>query len=560
MITVSTQRLAEEVETVNALNVFPVPDGDTGINMSMTLTSGNEYLRENMSDHIGHCAAAFSKGLLMGARGNSGVILSQLFRGFATAVSDKEKINSEQFAAALQKGVDMAYQAVVKPVEGTILTVSKSSAKAGVQAAKYHEDILEVMSEVYQESGVALAKTPDQLAVLKQVGVVDSGGQGLVFIYEGFMKALSGKEVDDFIIPEKKPLSQQFKKTFDPMKAQSQLATEDIEFLYDMEFFIDIGAGKVSGSTFDADIFRQQLAEDGDSILVIQDEDFVKVHVHSRKPGDVFNYAIQYGELSRFQIENMREQHRDIVEVKSIDVESNNSADTSEGSSVVEANEARQPYGMVAVAVGEGIKEVLQSIGVDVILSGGQTMNPSTEEIVQAIKETNADQVFVFPNNSNIIMAAQQAKELVDVDVAVIPTKTISQGMVSALVFQEHLDFTENMEQMKEAISTVKSGQITHAVRDTEIDGVAIKEGDYLAIEDGSIITAESNIVDAVKHLIDHMIVNEDEIMTIFTGEDAEEETTKELTSYIEEKYEDIELDVLEGGQPLYPYLLSIES
>ncbi|CAM3353129.1 DAK2 domain-containing protein [Marinicrinis lubricantis] len=554
--------LKAQVNTVNGLNVFPVPDGDTGTNMNMTLISGVEMLRKKATHHLGQNAEALSKGLLMGARGNSGVILSQIFRGVAKGAADLEEMNAAQFAAALQKGVDTAYQAVVKPVEGTILTVARESAKHGVQISRRVQDITQLMEEVLNKAKEALARTPEQLPVLKQVGVVDSGGQGLVFVYEGFLAALKQEEVPGAIdytpipMPAELPVVSAAAQELQE-KAQSRLATEDIEFLYDMEFFIDIAERKVPGSVFDIEQFRQELAKDGDSILVIEDDQFVKVHVHSRKPGDVFNLAMQYGELSRFHIENMREQHRKIVDPAVPGSEEQSIVPVS--GAVDGVTEGKRKFGIVAVAVGEGISEIFSSIGVDYVLSGGQTMNPSTEDIVQAIEKVNAEKVFVLPNNSNIILAAEQAKELVEAEVAVIPAKTIPQGMAAALAFQEGENFETNQDIMNRALSQVRSGQITKSIRQTTIDDVEIQEGDYLAILDSKITAASSDILEAATALFEAMIVSGDEVITILRGEDAQQSETDQMVQFIEERYPDVELDILDGGQPLYPYLFAVE-
>ncbi|MFD2670189.1 DAK2 domain-containing protein [Marinicrinis sediminis] len=560
--------LKSQVETVNGLNVFPVPDGDTGTNMNMTLTSGVEMLRRKQSEHLGQNAEALSKGLLMGARGNSGVILSQLFRGFAKGAAGLEQMDVHQFAAALQSGVDMAYQAVVKPVEGTILTVSREAAKHAQQAAKRNAEMEAFMADVLDKAKEALANTPNQLPVLKQVGVVDSGGQGLVFVYEGFLAVLrNGASVPhqaDFGRTNYSPIAVQIDEPVVSRaaqelqeSAQAKLATEDIEFLYDMEFFIDIAERKVPGTTFDEEGFRTELAKDGDSILVIVDDEQVKVHVHSRKPGDVFNLAMKYGELNRFHIENMREQHRKII-----DEPAKGAADSASPEAfVAETSDVeKKPFGLVAVAVGEGITEIFNSIGVDYVLSGGQTMNPSTEDILQAIEQVEAEHVFILPNNSNIILAAQQAKEVCETtEISVIPTKTIPQGMAAAIAFQESESAEVNEDLMIRATKLVRSGQITQSIRDTTIDEVEIHEGDYLAIVDGKITAAKADLMEAIQQLVAKMFEEGDEVMTILTGAQADEEATSQIIAHIETEYPDVELDVLEGGQPLYPYLFSVE-
>jgi DAK2 domain fusion protein YloV len=569
--------LRTHAENVNALNVFPVPDGDTGTNMNLTLTSGVEELRRRPSAHLGKAAEALSKGLLMGARGNSGVILSQLFRGFAKAVQELESANVQQFAAALQNGVDTAYKAVVKPVEGTILTVSREAAKHGVQFARRADDILELMEEVLRHGKETLARTPDMLPVLKQVGVVDAGGQGLMYIYEGFVAALRGDSAP-LGIPHAAPAVEapaagdvaarnlaaeaHGHGGHEPKRAQAKLSAEHIEYGYCTEFMLRVVPGKTRGFVFDESKFRQQLGEYGDSLLVVSDDELVKVHIHAELPGDVMNYAMKYGDLSRIKIENMRDQHAHIV----MEEAAENAEEAAYGPSVGDGAVAaktfapRKPFGFVAVAMGEGIADILASVGVDVILSGGQTMNPSTEDIVKAASGIEADTVFVLPNNSNIIMAAQQAAQLVeDKRLIVIPSKTIPQGLAAVLAFQETADAERNAEAMTAALGRVVSGQVTFAVRDTTIDGIEIKEGEYIGIREGAIVASEPKLLDAAKKLLDAMIDDNSEIVTILTGAEAKEEETKQLVAYIAERSPSVEVETHPGGQPLYAYIFSVE-
>ena len=582
--------LKSHVTTINNLNVFPVPDGDTGTNMNMTMASGIDLIRQKPSAHAGHCAETLSKGLLMGARGNSGVILSQLFRGFAKAVHHAEKIDVALFAAALQQGVETAFQAVVKPVEGTILTVSREAARHAVAVARRSADLADLMREVHAKAKETLARTPDMLPILKQVGVVDSGGQGLVFLYEGFAQWLAGEWTDPgeqggevarpadrtrAAAPEAPAAASRAAAISD--KAQVMLATEDIEFPYDMEFFIHLEQRK-EGPGFDPDRFREELARDGDSILIIADGDDVKVHVHTRAPGDVLNLAMRFGELSRFHIENMRETHRAILreEPGAAGTEEANRAHTPSGTvpDAVSAgastggSSAGSPasgsgpvkrYGIVTVAAGKGMSDIFRSLGADVVLNGGQTMNPSTEDFVQAIKGIAAETVFVFPNNSNIIMAAEQAIEWADKQVIVIPSKTIPQGMSGLLAFQPSRSAEENCAAMAEAIRQVKSGHIAASIRDTEMDGVSIRKGDYLAIVDNKIVHSKPDLVSAGKALMDELLANGEEVVTILTGEGALPEQTEEIISYVEETYPDVEVECRQGDQPVYPYIVSAE-
>jgi DAK2 domain fusion protein YloV len=546
MVFAGAELLQEKAADINALNVFPVPDGDTGTNMNLTLSSGVEQLRRKPSDHIGKAAEALSKGLLMGARGNSGVILSQLFRGFAKSVAAYEQVNPQQFAAALQEGVDMAYKAVVKPVEGTILTVAKEAARHAVIHARRSEGLPELMREVLRQAREALAKTPDLLPILKQVGVVDSGGQGLVFVYEGFFTVLSGQGA-----PAAARKDTELSHDLRPASAQAQIATEDIEYLYDMEFFILLSPGSKHSLSFNEAHFRKQLGKDGDSILVIVDNDVVKVHVHSKEPGDVLNLALKHGELSRINIQNMRDQHRDLL--------GKEAAEDIQSVSQMKDRAPVKPYGIIAVAAGEGITDIFNSLGVDIVLSGGQTMNPSTEDIVNAIERVNAEHIYVLPNNSNIILAAGQAAELVEQSVYVIPTKTIPQGMAAVLAFRDNASMEHNANAMKEAAARIRSGQITPAVRDSTIDGFSINENDMLGILDNKIIAANPDLMSTCKQLLTRMIQDGDEILTILTGEEASAQFTGELLKYVESEYPDLETEIHSGDQPVYHYIFSVE-
>lgn len=553
--------LHDHVDHVNALNVFPVPDGDTGTNMNMTITAGAGELKAKSSPQLGKSAEILSKGLLMGARGNSGVIMSQLFRGFAKSVAGIDEANAVQFAAALQHGVDTAYKAVVKPIEGTILTVAKEAAKYAVTHARRDGDITELMEGVCIKAKEALARTPDLLPVLKQVGVVDSGGQGLVYVYEGFVKAL---QEQDHSVERKTPRAASNAPAetpalaFIPKSAQAQLSTENIDFPYDMEFFINPAVPGVK--PFNEIAFRDELAKDGDSILIIAD-DVIKVHVHSKAPGRVFNLALEYGELTQIHILNMREQHRDLLaeEAESTREQLVDSKNETQVSSVEAETKFKSAYGMIAVSMGDGISNIFKSLGVQVVLTGGQTMNPSTEDFVNAIESIQAQHIFIFPNNSNIIMAAEQAKELSERGVTVVRSKTIPQGLSAALAFQPHESVEKNEEAMQRAISRVKSGQVTYAVRDTSIEGIAIKEGDYIGIMDGKIVVSTPSLQQTSEMLLDRLVSDEDEMITVISGEDVQEEQLEQLSRYAENKFSHADLDVHEGGQPLYYYLFAVE-
>ncbi|AZS14648.1 DAK2 domain-containing protein [Paenibacillus lutimineralis] len=574
MVLAGAKRLGDHAEHVNSLNVFPVPDGDTGTNMNLTMTAGVAELNNNGSGGLGSRANTLSKGLLMGARGNSGVILSQLFRGFARYSSSYEELNAIQFAAALQSGVDTAYKAVVKPVEGTILTVAKEAAKHAVHQARRTTDIVDLMADVLAKAKEALANTPEQLPVLKQVGVVDSGGQGLVYIYEGFMEQLTGtaKPIDSMPVQPKagsvSAITAVHPAEHHDATAQAKLDTEDIEFLYDMEFFINRTLGGVPHANFDEDQFRKALSLNGDSIIVIADDEVIKVHVHSKAPGEVLNLALQYGEITQIHILNMREQHRELLSTgldatpmpelfADIPAEPARSVDPAE----VPADELA-PYGFIAVASGQGISDIFKSLGVDVVLSGGQTMNPSTEDFVKAIHSISAQHVFVLPNNSNIVLAAQQARDLLEDErsVTVIPSKSIPQGIAAAFAFQEEESAEVNTDSMLNAVSHVKTGQVTYAIRDTMFDDLEIKAGHFIGIENSKIVATEEQLLETSQALLAKMLVGGDEIVTILIGEEATEEITESLVGWLNETYPDVEVETHDGGQPIYYYLFSVES
>ncbi|TFH60532.1 DAK2 domain-containing protein [Peribacillus frigoritolerans] len=543
MIIQGANHLAANAQMVDALNVFPVPDGDTGTNMNLSMTSGAKEVQNNVQEHIGKVGASLSRGLLMGARGNSGVILSQLFRGFAKAIEHKSEINSEEFAQAFEAGVQTAYKAVMKPVEGTILTVAKDAAKQAVSSAAKHIDLIQVMEEIVTEANASLKRTPDLLPVLKEVGVVDSGGQGLVFVYEGFLAELKGEalpvrsangpSMDDMISAEHH------------MNVQGHMNTEDIVFGYCTEFMVRLESEKLANQSFDEEKFRNDLSEYGDSLLVISDDEVVKVHIHSEQPGTCLNYGQQYGSLIKMKIDNMREQHTAIVG------ETNTPLQTKPPT--------KGKYAVVSVAMGAGISELFKSIGAKSVIEGGQTMNPSTEDIVKAVEGAYADHVIILPNNKNIIMAANQAADVLGDHVTVIPTKTVPQGMAALLAFNPSLDAEENKKAMIEALSHVKTGQITYAVRDTNIDGLAIETGDFMGIAEGTIKVKDKDMTKAAKDLLSDMIDEDSEILTILYGEDATAEDVESLVAFCNENFEDVEVEVHNGKQPLYSYIFSIE-
>ncbi|MGO2699031.1 MAG: DAK2 domain-containing protein, partial [Enterococcus faecalis] len=532
MVEAGAKRLQVNAEYVNSLNVFPVPDGDTGTNMNLSMTSGATAVVNSASEKVGELANVLAKGLLMGARGNSGVILSQLFRGFSKQILDVDTLNAKDLAEALVHGVETAYKAVMKPVEGTILTVARESAKAGERKAKQTDDVIEVMASVVKYGKKALDKTPEMLPVLKEVGVVDSGGQGLLFIYEGFLSALNGEfQADDTYEPSPAEMDEMVNAEHH-RSVQGQLATEDIKFGYCTEIMVRLGEGPTVDSQFDYDKFRNYLDGIGDSLLVVNDDEIVKVHVHTEHPGEVMNYGQKFGALIKVKVDNMRQQHETILE-------------HDEEVTAFEATPAeRKPYGIIAIAAGEGVQELFKSLGADFVISGGQTMNPSTEDILKAIEEVNADQVIVLPNNKNIFMAADQAAEVAGIPVAVVPSKTVSQGMTAMLAFNGDQSLEDNKVAMTDMLESVVSGQITNAIRDTAIDGVEIHEGDYLGMIDGKIVLSEADKYQVTLDTLNKMISEDIEIITIIVGEEGTQAEAEKLSSAIEASYPDLEVEI----------------
>ena len=528
---------------IDALNVFPVPDGDTGTNMNLTMTSGSKEVVNIDTTNIYDVAKTFSRGLLMGARGNSGVILSQIFRGFAIGLEGKKEANCYDFADALISAKDVAYKAVMKPVEGTILTVIREST---VALKKYVDDlekpitIKECMAILLKEAKASLERTPDLLPVLKEVGVVDSGGAGLIKVLEGFESALN-----DHIIERFQATVQQNETENKTASAQSKIANE--EFGYCTEFIMKLSPEKEGKKNFVSSRFTSVLQNHGNSIVVVQDDDMVKVHIHTLKPGNIFNYAQQFGEFITLKVENMQLQHSHITE-----------NDKKEEKTEVVKKEKKK-YAIISVSVGEGLNQMFRDLRVDEIVSGGQTMNPSTEDFVEAINRLNAENVFILPNNSNIVMAANQASQVVEgVNCKVIPTKTIPQGMVACMMFNPYCEVDENFEQMSEAIGNVKTGQVTFAIKDTNINGIEIKENYFMGLDGKNIITCKEDKVDATITLLDSMIDENSEIVTLIAGEDAKEDETKKIVNYLNEKYP-VEVDVKLGQQPVYSYIIGVE-
>ena len=543
MVQAGATRLNKQAEYVNSLNVFPVPDGDTGTNMGMTIENGAKEVSDRSASTVGEAAGIFAKGLLMGARGNSGVITSQLFRGFSQSVKDKEELDGAALAAAFQSGVEVAYKAVMKPVEGTILTVSRGAAIGAKKKAESTNDAVEVMRAALEGAKTALAKTPDMLPVLKEVGVVDSGGQGLVFIYEGFLSALTGEFIASEEFQATPATMSEMINAEHHKSVAGHVATEDIKFGYCTEIMVALKQGPTYVKDFDYDEFRNYLNNLGDSLLVVNDDEIVKVNVHTEDPGLVMQEGLKYGSLVKVKVDNMRNQHEAQVEKEERQAKS------------VEEKE----YAIIAVVAGDGLADIFKAQGVDYIISGGQTMNPSTEDFVKAVEELNARNIIILPNNKNILMAAQSAAEVIDQPAAVVETKTIPQGLTSLLAFDESKSIEENYERMSASLGDVASGSVTTAVRDTTIDGLEIHENDNLGMVDGKIVVSNPDMMETLEETFAHMLDEDSEIVTIYVGEDGSEELANELAQALAEKYEDVEVEIHQGGQPVYPYLFSVE-
>lgn len=539
MVRVATHRMSKNAEFVNSLNVFPVPDGDTGTNMNLTIESGAKAVAENNSQNVGDLTESLAKGMLMGARGNSGVITSQLFRGFYKATQGMKTLNAQELSDAFSNGVVTAYKAVMKPVEGTILTVARVAALEGANKVNETDDIEEVMKAIVEGARKALKTTPDLLPVLKQVGVVDSGGQGLLFIYEGFLEGLLGENFADKYQPSSEEMDEMLKAEHHKGTI-SQLSTKDIVNGYCTEIMVDLQADLPDKKPFDLEEFRKHLSKLGDSLLAVSDGEVAKVHVHTEHPGDVFQYGSQFGQLGKIKIDNMRIQHETIVN------------DDEEKQEAVE-------FAVIAVCSGNGIRKLFESEGVNRIISGGQTMNPSTADIVDAIKKSGAKQAILLPNNGNIVMAARQAAEVSDIPVGIVPTKTISQGLTAMLAFDPEASVDENVEAMTEELGSVVSGEVTRANRDTNIDDVEIHKDDYLGIVDGKIKVADVDLVDASVEMIKKMLDEDSEIVTIMYGRDSNEAQAEEIQAKLEEEFEDLEFEIHDGGQPVYNFLVSVE-
>ena len=533
MVIHGSNKLEEKSDFVNALNVFPVPDGDTGTNMSMTFKSAAKEVEKKKDESIAEVSKTLAKGALMGARGNSGVILSQIFRGISKGLSGKDTADVSDFASALKEGCNSAYKAVMRPTEGTILTIIRAASDAALEIIEKNSnvDMVELLDYVCKQSKIMLDKTPDMLPALKQAKVVDSGGMGLLIIFQGMHEAL--KDGINASIKD-------FASNGDTVSAANSVESHEIKFGYCTEFII-------LGDASRALQFKAEIQDLGDSMIVVGDEetDVIKVHIHTNDPGAVLSKAVKLGELSKIKIDNMREEHRELL--------------TENGEEETAPAMEEKEYSFISVAMGEGIKNIFEDLGVDYVIEGGQTMNPSTEDIVKCIEKLNAKHIFILPNNKNIIMAANQAAEISDKDVHVIPTKSIPQGVTCVTMFNPEAGIDENLENLNSSIEMVKSSSVTYAVRDTEVDGIEIKADDILGLEENKIKHVGKDKFSVALQLIEDMVDEDSELITIFYGEDCDENEVNEFTKTIEEKYEDLDVQCYAGKQPLYYFILSVE-
>ena len=534
MVVNASNRLSEESEFVNSLNVFPVPDGDTGTNMSMTFKAAVKEIENTDSKSIGEVSKILAKGALMGARGNSGVILSQILRGLSKGLAGIDEADAGQVIAAFKQGSEAAYKAVMRPTEGTILSVIRAAAEAGMESDK--TDIVELLEEITAAAKVMLDKTPDLLPALKKAKVVDSGGMGLYIILQGMTAALKEgikAEISDVKISAGGNVG------------AKSTAEADIKFGYCTEFIILGDASK-------AHDFQNEIESLGDSMIVVGYDDVIKTHIHTNDPGKVLSYAVQYGELSKIKIDNMREEHRELL-LSEEEIEEG-SKETEEAIST-----ERKQFAFITVAMGDGITKIFKELGADYVIEGGQTMNPSTQDMLECINKVNAEHIFILPNNKNIIMAANQAAEITEKDVRVIPTKSIQQGVTCLTMFNGDADVDSNEEELKEIMESVKSGSITYAVRDTEMDGLVIKEGNILGLQESKIVEVGTEKFEVTEKVLDKMIDEDSELITLFYGKDVSEEEVNEFVSKLEDKYDDLDIQCYEGSQPLYYFLMSVE-
>lgn len=544
MFLAGAKNLDAKKEWINELNVFPVPDGDTGTNMSMTIMSAAREVSALENPTMEQLSKAISSGSLRGARGNSGVILSQLFRGFCKVIASYDEVTVSVLSDAFQKAVETAYKAVMKPKEGTILTVAKGAADKALEMAEETEDLCVFCDEVIKHADYVLSQTPEMLPVLKQAGVVDSGGQGLMQVLKGAYDSLLGKEIDYEI--------EDASKGSGVVKISAETEKE-IRFGYCTEFIIVLNKPLTEAEEHEYKAFLESI---GDSIVVVADDEIVKTHVHTNDPGLAIQKALTHGSLSKIKIDNMREEHQEKLIKDAEKLAAQQKAEEEE----TKADEPSKDMGFISVSIGEGMNEIFKGLGVDYIIEGGQTMNPSTEDMLSAIDHVNADHIFILPNNKNIIMAANQAATLVeDKEIIVLPTKTIPQGIVAMVNYIPDYSPEENKETMLAEIGNVKTGQVTYAVRDTEIDGKTIKQDDYMGIGDSSILSVGQDLKATTLEMVDAMVDEDSAIISIYYGTDATEEAAEELGAVIEEKYPDVEVEINAGGQPIYYYVISVE-
>ncbi|MCK8619479.1 DAK2 domain-containing protein [Apilactobacillus kunkeei] len=545
MVQAAATTLNNNAEFINSLNVFPVPDGDTGTNMSMSFQSGADYVSRDTSESVGELAQSLAKGLLMGARGNSGVILSQIFRGFSKSVAEKDNLSAQDIVEAFKNSEKTAYGSVMKPTEGTILTVIRGISEAGQSATT--NDLAELFDVLADAAEQALQATPDLLPVLKQVGVVDSGGQGLVFVVKAFSDVLNGREIESSHQPNTGEMDQMIDASHEQSheSAQGKLNPDDIKFGYCTQVMVRIGRGKEVEYDFDYDKFYDHLAGLGDSLLVVNDDEIVKVHVHTEQPGEVISWGQRFGDLANVKIDNMRLQQETIIE--------------KDDESKKETKSAPKETAIIAVASGDGIGELFTSLGVTDVIKGGQTMNPSTQDILDAINNSNAKKAIILPNNGNIFMAAQQAADVAGIPVEIVHAKTIQQGLTTMLSFNPDASLEDNVSEMEDMLDTVVSGDVTNAVRDTEIDGVKIKKDDYMGIINGKIKVVKDDLNETTIDMIKEMLDEDSEVVTIIYGEGMTQDQADELAEQVESIDDDLEVEVHPGGQPVYPYLISVE-
>ena len=545
MVQAAAAKLNQQAEFINSLNVFPVPDGDTGTNMSMSMASGAKYEREATSTAVGELAQSVAKGLLMGARGNSGVILSQIFRGFAKGCEGKTTLSTKDFVDAYANGAKTAYKAVMKPTEGTILTVVRESAQAGLNKVKETDDLEAVLAAIVAAADAALQKTPELLPVLKEVGVVDSGGQGLAFVLHAFYGALTGEEIADEL-PDNAQMDEMINAKHH-QSAQGKLDPDDIEFGYCTQMMVRIGKGKQVTQAFDYEIFYNYLADLGDSLLVINDDEVVKVHVHTEHPGKVLTWGQQFGDLQTVKVDNMRWQQEEIMK------------EDQPAQPTAAAPQETPATAVIAVASGDGVAKLLQSLGVTQVIAGGQTMNPSIQDLADAINQSGAKQALILPNNGNIFMAAEQAAQVADIPVQIVHTKTIAQAMSALLEYNPEASLADNQAAMESVLGNVASGEVTVAVRDTQLNGQTIHKDDYMGIVDGEIVAVAPTVEAAAEKMVAAMLDEDSEVVTILYGADGSKEAAEALKEQILTQDDELDVQIYEGDQPVYPYLISVE-